>query len=74
MHSLRFCFSRKAGYNYAEVLIQFLYTFSCLLTIVAMVQLLKFIWPHLQTRYVELPLVLIYTVITSVHFLRGSLQ
>jgi len=47
---------------------KFLYTFSFLLLMVATIQLLKFIWPHLQTRYIELPAIIIYSAITNATF------
>jgi len=58
----------KARYNYAETLVLLLYSFSMILLMAACIQLLKFIWPHLQTRYVELPLITIYLTLTNIRF------
>jgi hypothetical protein len=63
-----FIFFRKAGYNYAEISVQQLYTFSFLFLMVMVIHLLKFIWPSLQTRYVELPAIVAYVVWTNFHF------
>ena len=61
------CF-RKAGYNYGEILVYQLYTFSFLFLLLALIHLLKLISPHLETRYVELPLFIGYTMITNLNF------
>ena len=59
-------------YNYAEILILLLYMLSVLLLIIALIQLLRLIWPDLETRFIELPVILIYGVITNVFFFRDS--
>ena len=65
---LTWLFFLKSGYNYAEVLVQQLYTFSFLILMLAAIQTLKFLWPHMETRWVELPLILIYCMQTNIHF------
>lgn len=60
----------SSGYNLAEIGVFQLYTFSALLPIVALINLLKFIWPDLETRYIELPALLIYTAFSFVGFFR----
>ena len=61
------CF-KKAGYNYGEIAVFQLYTFSFLFLLIALIQLFKFFNPYLQTRYIELPLVIVYTLITNLNF------
>ena len=55
-------------YNYAEVVIQLLYMLSILLLIVALIQLLRLIWPGLETRFIELPVLLVYGILTNINF------
>lgn len=61
------CF-KKAGYNYGEIAVFQLYTFSFIFLLIALIQLFKFFNPYLQTRYIELPLVIVYTLITNLNF------
>ncbi len=61
-------FFKSSKHNYAEVLILLLYSFSIVLLLAASIQLLKFIWPHLPTRYIELPLITVYMTITNLRF------
>ncbi len=61
------CF-KKAGYNYGEIAVFQLYTFSFLFLLIALIQLFKFLNPDLQTRYIELPLIIVYTLITNLNF------
>ncbi|MEO6547939.1 MAG: DUF3667 domain-containing protein [Ferruginibacter sp.] len=58
----------KAKYNYAEIGVLILYTVSFFLLVVSVISLLKFIWPEMDTAYVELPILTIYNVITFVNF------
>ena len=59
---------KKSKYNYAEILILLLYMLSVMLLFSAVIQLLRFIWPHLQTRLIELPVILVYGVISNNSF------
>lgn len=61
------CF-RKSGYNYGEIAVFQLYVFSFLFPVLAAIQMLKLIWPNLETRFIELPVLLIYTLITNHKF------
>ncbi len=65
---LTYLFFYNSKYYYAEILILILYSLSLVMLFTASVHLLKFIWPHLQTRYVELPPIIIYTIITNKNF------
>lgn len=61
------CF-KKARYNYGEIAVFQLYTFSMLFLILSLIQLGKFADPSLETRYIELPLLFAYTTITNLNF------
>jgi hypothetical protein len=62
----------RSSYNLAEIGVFSLYTLSAFFLIVAACNFLKFIWPDFQTRYAELPLILVYNMITFVHFFHAS--
>ena len=55
-------------YNYAEIIILLLYMLSVALLFSALIQLLRFIWPDLETRFIELPVILAYGIITNNFF------
>jgi hypothetical protein len=59
---------RKSGYNFAEIAVFFLYSLSFFLLVASCIALLRFIWPELDTMYVELPVLLIYNTITFINF------
>ena len=63
---------RKEKYNYAETGVLQLYSFSFIFLIVTLISLLRFIWPHMDTAFVELPVIAIYSVLTSVNFYHRS--
>lgn len=65
-----YIFFYKSGYNLAEVGVLVLYSISFFFLIVAVVFLLKFVWPELDTMYIELPILLIYNTITYLNFFR----
>ena len=58
----------KSGYNYAEIIVFALYSISFFLLVATCITLLKFIWPELDTFYVELPILLIYNTVTFINF------
>lgn len=58
----------KTKYNYAEIGILILYTTSFFFVVATFIALLKFIWPDLDTAYLELPVLLFYNGITFVNF------
>lgn len=62
---------KKEGLNYAEILVFQLYVFSFIFLVLTVIQMLKFIWPDLKTRYIELPAIIIYTIITNLNFFAG---
>lgn len=65
-----FLLFRKSGYNYGEIVVLMLYTFSVLFIILVMIHLLKFIVPDLETRYLELPAALVYSLVTNFRFFK----
>lgn len=60
----------KSGYNFAEIAVFVLYSWSFCLLVASCIALLRFIWPGLDTAYVELPFLLIYNTITFINFFR----
>ena len=65
-----YLFFRKARYNYGEIAVLQLYTFSFLFLLVSLLQGIKFLVPHLETRYIEVPLVALYAIVTNLGFFR----
>ncbi len=63
---------RKSGYNFAEIAVFILYTLSFVFLVAACIALLRFIWPHMDTIYVELPFLLVYNTITFINFFRSQ--
>jgi len=68
MSAITWLFFLKAQYNFAEIVVSQLYSFSFILLIVIPIGFLKFIWNSLDTAYIELPLICIYSVITFIRF------
>jgi hypothetical protein len=66
--SISFLCFKKAGYHFGEIVVSQLYTFSFVFLLLALIQLLKFIDPNLETRYIELPLIAGYSLITNLNF------
>ncbi|GHN01886.1 hypothetical protein WSM22_33750 [Cytophagales bacterium WSM2-2] len=64
-------FFYSSGYNFSEIGVFQLYTTSMFFLIVIVCNLPKLIWHQFETRYIELPAVLIYNVITYVNFFPG---
>ncbi|MEO6454278.1 MAG: DUF3667 domain-containing protein [Ginsengibacter sp.] len=63
-----FLLFNKSGYNYAEIGVLVLYSISFFFLIATLVALFKFFWPHLDTAYIELPVLLIYNAISFINF------
>lgn len=62
----------KERYNYAEVGVCMLYNVSAFFLIVSVIALSKFIWPQLDTAYIEFPILFVYNTVTMVHFFNKS--
>jgi len=65
---IAYLFFYKSKYNYAEIGILILYTVSFFFLASICISLLKFLWPHLDTAYIELPVIIIYNGITFINF------
>lgn len=65
-----YIFFKKSKLNYGEVMVFQLYLFSLLFICLSFIHLLKLIIPHLQTRYIEFPVIVGYTIITNLNFFR----
>jgi len=61
---------KRSNYNYAEMGVLQLYTISFLFLISGSIFLLKFIWPYLDTAYVEFPVFAVYLTITQMNFFK----
>lgn len=60
----------KRRFNYAEVGVMTLYTMSFFFLITTFIWLFRFIWPNIDTAYIELPVIALYNVITFINFYR----
>ena len=65
-------FYYRSGYNYAEIGVLVLYTVSVLFLMVIFSNLTKLIWHSFQTRYLELPLITAYAIVTNINFFRSE--
>ena len=63
-----YIFFYRSGYNYAEIGVLVLYSVSFFFLLASCIALLKFFWPHLDTAYIELPLLLLYNTVTFINF------
>jgi len=61
----------KSGYNYAEVGVMMLYTISICFLIAGFISLIKFIYPHLDTAYIEFPVFAFYFTVTLLNFFKS---
>jgi hypothetical protein len=61
----------KSGYNYTEVGVMMLYTISICFLIAGFISLIKFIYPHLDTAYVEFPVFAFYFTVTLLNFFKS---
>ena len=68
---ITYLFFKRAKLNYGEIIVFQLYLFSFLFMAISIIHLFKFIYPHLQTRYIELPVIVLYTVITNLNFFKS---
>jgi hypothetical protein len=62
----------KSGYNYAEIGVLVLYSASFFFLIVTLTTLAKLIWPRIDTAYIELPVLLIYSTIIFINFFNSQ--
>jgi len=61
----------NSGFNYAEVGVMMLYTISICFLIAGFISFIKFIYPHLDTAYVEFPVFIIYFTVTLLNFFKS---
>lgn len=69
---LTYLFFISSRYNIAEIGVLVLYTVSMSILAIACINMLKFIWPRLETRYIEFPFIVIYNTITFMFFFDTS--
>jgi hypothetical protein len=65
---LTWIFFYNSEFGFAEIGVMQLYMLSIFFLMVMLIQFLKLIWPALETRYIELPCFLVYTVFTFKNF------
>lgn len=65
---MTYLFFYRAKYNYAEIGVLILYTLSFFFLVATIISLLKFLWPDLDTAYIEFPILIIYNAITNINF------
>jgi hypothetical protein len=61
----------KSGFNYAEVGVMVLYTISICFLMAGLISLIKFIYPHIDTAYIEFPVFAFYFTVTLFNFFRS---
>ena len=61
----------KYGYNYAEVGVMMLYTISICFLMAGFIALLKLIFPHLDTAFIEFPVFTFYFTVTLLNFFKS---
>jgi Protein of unknown function (DUF3667) len=69
---ISFFFFMRFEYNYAEWFIIDLYTISFFFLLILPINCLKFIWPHLNTKFIELPVLTIYNLLTFLNLFPNS--
>jgi hypothetical protein len=67
---LAFLLFKNSKYNYAEIGVLILYTFSFFLLLTILLWLLRFIKPDLNITYLELPIISAYCMITFLNFFK----
>lgn len=65
---ITYLFFYRSGYNYAEIGVLLLYTLSLFFIAAPFIFLLKFMWLHLDTAYIEFPFFTVYFIITFINF------
>lgn len=69
---LVYLFFYKSGYNLAEIVVFFLYSVAFFFLVAIIISMLRFIWPNLDTAYIEFPFLVIYNAITFMNFFRSQ--
>ncbi len=69
---ITYLFFFSSRFYFSEIGVMQLYTVSMFFLIVIAANLLRLIWPQLETRYIELPAIVIYNTITFVNFFTGA--
>lgn len=63
-----YLFFKNSRYNYAEMGVLQLYSLAFLVLIMMSAHVAKFVDPEFETRYIEVPLITLYCIITNVNF------
>lgn len=62
----------KSGYNYAEIGVLILYMAAIFFLLAVVIGMVKLVYPHLDTVYIETPVYIIYITITLINFFNKS--
>jgi hypothetical protein len=62
----------KSGYNYAEIGVLILYLAAIFFLLAVLIGLLKLIFTHLDTVYIEFPVYVVYITLTFLNFFNKS--
>jgi len=63
-----YIFFHRSGYNYTEMIVLLLYTLSVIFLASPFLFLLLFIWPYMDTMYIEFLIYSVYFAVTFVNF------
>jgi len=64
---ITYLFFRKSRYYFGEIAVAMLYKYSAVFLILALLQLVKFAFTDIETRYIEIPVLIFYSIITNLH-------
>ena len=62
----------RSKYNYGEMIVLVLYSAGTFMLFLCVIILAKLIWPSINTRYIEVPLLFTYNIITNLNFFHKS--
>lgn len=65
---ITYLFFKRSGHYFGEIAVLQLYLFSFLFLVISVLQLVRLFVPAFETRYVELPLIVVYSVVTNLNF------
>jgi len=61
---------RNKNFNYAEALVLFAYSFAFMLLFICFVNIINLIPNHVETKYIELPVLAVYVIWTNLNFFK----
>jgi hypothetical protein len=67
-----YSFFWSSGFNFSEITVLQLYTIAMCFLIVVATNLIRLVWHSFETRYIELPAIVVYNIVTYLRFFKGS--